>query len=69
MSTEQQAFPVVVDGYLYDGMTLRDYFAAKAMHALMINSDEYRAIENSKIAYHMADAMMIVREINKDQLL
>jgi hypothetical protein len=53
-------------------MTLRDYFAAKAMQALL-NSDEWR--ENLDVdkeippsaftadaAYHMADAMMKARE-------
>ena len=46
------------------GMTLRDYFAAKAMQATLIdhklkNFDDYVV---SKIAYQMADAMLEARE-------
>jgi hypothetical protein len=56
------------------GMTLRDYFAAKAMQGLMagrwkadmhgIPYDAYRADadEWAKSAYHFADAMMKARE-------
>jgi hypothetical protein len=44
------------------GMTLRDYFAAKAMQAL--SSLEYRALpdELAGHAYCMADAMLKARE-------
>ena len=39
------------------GMTLRDYFAAKAMQALL--GYEESTLENdAKVAYKMADAMM-----------
>ena len=61
MSTEQQAFPVVVDGYLHDGMTLRDYFAAKAMQALVSKSETNNGAMISQIAYSIAFEMMIVR--------
>jgi hypothetical protein len=56
------------------GMTLRDYFAAKAMQGLMsgrwksdvhgIPYDAYRADadEWAKSAYHFADAMLKARE-------
>ena len=41
------------------GMTLRDYFAAKAMQGMMdsVCSDEYIA----RAAYKMADAMLAAR--------
>ena len=46
----------------YDGMSLRDYFAAKAMQALISISSEtphdYVAIDS----YSYADAMMNARE-------
>ena len=46
----------------YFGMTLRDYFAAKAMQPLMreiyLNTS---AIETAKEAYEMADAMLAER--------
>ena len=63
-----------VDQYAQTGMTLRDYFAAKAMQGLMagrwkadmhgIPYDAYRADadEWAKSAYHFADVMMKVRE-------
>lgn len=52
------------------GMTLRDYFAAKAMQAIM-GSDRYIGVVGvnnyaqnaSKDAYAMADAMMRAREV------
>ena len=53
----------------YGGMTLRDYFAAKAMQALM-TSDKYGGIvginnyehNRAKDAYKVADAMLKARE-------
>ena len=54
---EQQAFP---DGLLnQDGMTLRDYFAAKAMLRISVGSS-YEQL--AKTAYEIADAMMKARE-------
>jgi hypothetical protein len=41
------------------GMTLRDYFAAKAMQALL-DGDYYDA--TARMAYDMADAMLAARE-------
>jgi hypothetical protein len=52
----------------YSGMTLRDYFAAKAMAALIMNPETQRELANmgrdegmiviSKVAYIQADAML-----------
>ena len=58
---------------LHRGMTLRDYFAAKAMAAMIAqypcqaidNEDGGRLIDNDALtgdAYDMADAMMAARE-------
>ena len=48
------------------GMTLRDYFAAKAMQELMTYKDRpayYRPVDEVAIeAYETADAMMKARE-------
>ena len=47
----------------HEGMTLRDYFAAKAMHAILSNPDfgnEDTDIAGS--AYWAADAMLKARE-------
>jgi len=56
---EQQAFP---DGLLnQDGMTLRDYFAAKAMQIVFPNQLPYPHAA-AKSAYAIADAMMNARE-------
>ena len=46
------------------GMTLRDYFAAKAMAALVVVYTDDKAIvdEYSQRAYAIADAMMKARE-------
>jgi len=43
----------------HDGMTLRDYFAAKAMQVLINGKDVYAA---ASAAYIMADAMLKARE-------
>jgi hypothetical protein len=56
----QAAFP---DQYK-DGMTLRDYFAAKAMTGLLTAEivGEYSNEHVAEIAYRIADAMMLARE-------
>jgi hypothetical protein len=43
----------------HDGMTLRDYFAAKAMQALIDNDGLFSEIPTQ--AYALADAMMKAR--------
>ncbi len=72
MSTDKQtggpAFPTprYERGDMYSlGMTLRDYFAAKAMQGVVHRSvvDESMC---AKWAYEMADAMLRAREVNND---
>lgn len=60
------AFPVPPNTW-YDkqGMTLRDYFAAKAMQAHMVGRGEFADSNKRTIAecaYDMADAMLKARE-------
>ena len=43
------------------GMTLRDYFAAKAMQGLL-DSGQHGFYEIAPVAYQMADAMLKARE-------
>ncbi len=51
------AFPVDAS----EGMTLRDYFAAKAMQAFLQNTETtYR--QDAVCAYKMADAMLEARK-------
>lgn len=53
-----------------DGMDLRDYFAAKAMQAI-ITAQAFPTgimIDTAKEAYQVADAMMEARELNKKEL-
>lgn len=68
---DKEAFPVSEDAIDTPGMTLRDYFAAKAMQGLLANpklADEIRKnggarggwIENSAFAF--ADSMLEARE-------
>ena len=61
-------FPETSGGHsaAFQGMTLRDYFAAKAMQGIC-NSRSHselkgHAIASAKVAYEMADAMMKARE-------
>jgi hypothetical protein len=47
----------------YPGMTLRDYFAAKAMQALLAKADSYMGWDTIPAdAYEMADAMLKARQ-------
>lgn len=59
------AFPITGthEQVLEIGVTLRDYFAAKAMAAYLVASPEYRPpVESFAIAaYQMADAMLKAR--------
>jgi hypothetical protein len=51
-------------GMHLSGMSLRDYFAAKAMQAYLPDAMEHNATEKELAwsAYKMADAMMKARE-------
>jgi hypothetical protein len=66
--TGGQAFPCLERGgnglELTDGgMTLRDYFAAKAMQSIIDQQDAHRGEVDSAawMAYRMADAMLKAR--------
>lgn len=59
------AFPINVDSEMTClGMTLRDYFAAKAMQAFYSrpDSDEWEPHEVAADAYVIADAMLKARD-------
>jgi len=56
------AFPTDHNKNVAEGMTLRDYFAAKAMQALIQAQIVTRQQQQSaKIAYEWADAMLAER--------
>jgi hypothetical protein len=61
------AFPTTKESHLMicsEGMTLRDYFAAKAMQG-MLEMAEYRDLTSegyARGAYRVADAMLAERE-------
>lgn len=62
-----RAFPTYHGGYAKcdaDGMTLRDYFAAKAMTGLLTAEivGEYSNEHVAEISYRIADAMLKARE-------
>jgi hypothetical protein len=46
----------------WDGMSLRDYFAAKAMQAMLANHGNQNYDSCAQQAYMMADAMIEERE-------
>jgi hypothetical protein len=63
--TGGHAFP----DFLHEGMTLRDYFAAKAMQGLLSSprsplggKEDVTDLLISRLAYVMADAMLKARE-------
>ena len=62
------AFPLDIiytqENVRFNGMTLRDYFAAKAMQAMITHPDSRDDVDASvyaKGSYEMADAMMKAR--------
>ena len=63
------AFPCDLTSYddevriQYQGMTLRDYFAAKAMQSLILEVADWKYMPNeiANFAYAQADAMMKAR--------
>lgn len=66
MSKDERAFPWANDAdkeynWINKGMTLRDYFAAKAMQGMLMRG--YVNIEHLPVnAYKFADAMIAERE-------
>mgnify|MGYP000644484284 CR=1 FL=1 len=63
--TSGSAFPWTSDkaGVVHKGMTLRDYFAAKAMQGLLAGG-EYGVCDGCAIdAYEMADTMLKARKM------
>jgi hypothetical protein len=68
MNTGGPAFPNMAFGSTRNeqqGMTLRDYFAAKAMQAINSQAKDYAKAEASDMArkaYMIADAMLKARE-------
>ena len=60
-NTGGPAFPTVMVDKPEGGMTLRDYFAAKAMQALL-GYEEGTLKNDAEVAYQMADAMLKARE-------
>jgi len=63
-NTGGHAFPTsqIADS---DGMTLRDYFAAKAMQGMFASGNLPKSVQDdelSSVAYQMADAMLKARD-------
>jgi len=67
MNNGGPAFPALDARTMLSGMTLRDYFAAKAMQGIISASGADRRVEYDEDAvadnaYRMADAMLKERE-------
>lgn len=64
-NNERPAFPQAINPAEHGrGMTLRDYFAAKAMQGFAVDPDmaDVPARDISKLAYKWADEMLKARE-------
>ena len=62
-NTGGSAFPSTNHGMMISmGMTLRDYFAAKAMQGMMISAPKEADEVIAELAYTMADEMLKARE-------
>ena len=71
MTKNIPAFPLDIiytqENERFNGMTLRDYFAAKALDVSIQQTQDFYGIDKAYVAtwcYEMADAMMKVRESN-----
>lgn len=67
MNTGGPAFPNAVvttnDGWVHSGMTMRDYFAAKAMQGILTDPEIVMgATEIAELSFKYADAMLKARE-------
>ena len=64
MSTTNDGGPAFPAPSITDGMTLRDYFAAKAMQGLCAHpeSPDWDESDIAKSAYDQADAMLKARK-------
>jgi hypothetical protein len=61
-NTGGPAFPIAGQwGVTSQGMTLRDYFAAKAMQGFILRGGYYNAEFDTARAYEFADAMLKAR--------
>jgi len=60
--TGEPAFPSTHPHGQDEGMTLRDYFAAKAMQGFISRGGNYNAEFDADRAYAFADAMLKARE-------
>ena len=76
MNTGGPAFPVpslIHNGHVSHGMTLRDYFAAKAMQGLIAHEERAKPLASCNLgdfdvrvavcAYRYADAMLKARKL------
>ena len=61
--TGGQAFPLLfTHATTQEGMTLRDYFAAKAMQGMLADPNTPEIIDIAGAAYEVADAMLRARQ-------
>ncbi len=75
MDNEQQAFPLAynLSQAILPGMSLRDYFAAKAMQGMLsghyahygCDEEDWPLEDVAEKAYKKADAMMKAREVKQ----
>ncbi len=61
MMNNPPAFPIHWENH-HEGMTLRDYFAAKAMQGLLSSDVNAKPEDFAKQSYKVADAMLKARE-------
>jgi len=67
---DEPAFPHIDSGCgrFAEGMSMRDYFAAKAIQGMLASGNFPKSASNyeaASVAYGMADAMLIVRAENE----
>lgn len=65
------AFAIKDDNFLQEGLTKREYFAAKAMQALITNEQNFDYVHNGNEAGVAKDAVLIadalIEALNKEK--
>ena len=61
--TERDRLYIAATAQAAQGMTLRDYFAAKAMQGILCSGSQWPDQKIAELAYSMADAMLAGREV------
>lgn len=69
---DEWAFPRTYNSHGHNGLTMRDYYAAKALQGLLASRTENRSIrfspsDDAKYCFRIADAMIQYRTFREEE--